>query len=166
VETPRGAFTTTLTLANGLTLEDSHVAIATLDTGKAFGSSAAGRLSYRVVEDGVAGDWQPLATLVRLPAIHDLKCPPVPARSCRLTGSDLFLLDALSNNPAFENAVRVPDGFPGSTLTVPHPMDGRLFVKLRDDPSVVNPLICPVKTSTSAPVAQAPAEAREPPPGG
>jgi hypothetical protein len=161
VETPRGAFTTTLTLANGLTLEDSHVAIATLDTGKAFGPSAAGRLRYRVVADGVAGDWQPLVTLVRLPAIRDVNCPPVPARSCRLSGSNLFLLDALANNAAFENAVQVPAGFPGSTLTVPHPMDGKLFVKLRDDPSAINPLIISVRTSASGPMARAPAWAEE-----
>ena len=35
-------------------------------------------------------------------------------------------------------AVQVPDGFPGYALPVPHPKDGRLFVKLRDDPAVIN----------------------------
>ena len=166
VETPHGAFTTTLTLASGLTLEDSEVAIATLDTGKAFGSSAAGRLRYRIVEGGVAGDWQPLAILVRLPAIHDVKCPPDPARPCRLTGSNLFLLDALSNNPAFDHPVQIPDGFPGATLTVPRPADGRLFVKLRDDPSAINPVTFPARTSTSSLVPHAPAEADARPGGG
>lgn len=149
VETPRGAFTTTLTLSSGLTLEDAQVAIATLDTGKAFGSSAAGRLRYRIVEDGVAGDWQPLATLVRLPTLEELKCPPYPERPCKLIGADLFLLELLSNDPAFAHAIRIPDGFPGSVLTVPHPTDGRLFVKLRDDPSAINPVAFPVKTSAS-----------------
>jgi hypothetical protein len=159
VETPRGAFIATLTLSNGLTLEDAQVAIATLDTGKAFGSSAAGRLRYRIVEDGVAGDWQPLATLVRLPTLQELKCPPNPERPCKLIGVDLFLLDALSVDPAFEHPVRIPDGFPGSVLTVPHPTDGRLFVKLRDDPSAINPVAFPVKVSASearaAPTVQA-----------
>jgi hypothetical protein len=157
VETPRGEFTTMLTLANGLTLADAQVAIATLDTGKAFGPSAAGRLSYRLVVDGVAGDWQPLATLVRLPGIREVNCPPAPARPCRLTGSSLFLLDALANNAAFENAVQVPDGFAGSALSVPRPVDGRLFVKLRDDPSAINPLIVPVKPPAPSPVARGPA---------
>ncbi|MDB5483607.1 MAG: putative lipoprotein [Caulobacteraceae bacterium] len=151
VETPRGAFTTTLTLSNGLTLEDSQVAIATLDTGRAFGSSAAGRLRYRIVEDGVAGDWQPLATLVRLPTLEALKCPADRERPCKLIGADLFLLDALSNDPAFEHVVRIPDGFPGSVVTVPHPTDGRLFVKLRDDPSAVDTVTFPVKASASTP---------------
>ncbi|HLZ83338.1 MAG TPA: hypothetical protein VKQ54_07195 [Caulobacteraceae bacterium] len=150
VATPHGAFTTSITLSNGLTLEDSQVAIATLDTGRAFSSSAAGRLRYRIVEDGVAGDWQPLATLVRLPTLQELKCPPDPGRSCRLFGADLFLLDALSNDPAFQHPVRVPDGFPGSVLTVPHPTDGRLYVKLRDDPASVIPVAFPAKASAPA----------------
>jgi hypothetical protein len=150
VETPGGAFTATLTLANGLTLEDSEVAIATLDTGKVFGPSAAGRLRYRIVEDGSPGDWQPLATLVRLPRLHDLKCPPDRERPCKLVGSDLFLLDALAGDPGFEHEIRVPEGFPGSVLSVPHPTDGRLFVKLRDDPTAINPVVFSVKASALA----------------
>jgi hypothetical protein len=151
VATPHGAFMTTLTLSDGLTLEDSRVAIATLDTGKAFVSSAGGPLRYRIVEDGVAGDWQPLATLVRLPIFRELKCPPEPARACKLTGANLFLLDALSNDPAFAHAIRVPAGFAGTVLAVPRPTEGKLFVKLRDDPSAVNPVALPLKASTATP---------------
>jgi hypothetical protein len=32
----------------------------------------------------------------------------------------------------------VPDGFPGYSLPVPHPAEGRLYVRLRDDPGVIN----------------------------
>jgi hypothetical protein len=32
----------------------------------------------------------------------------------------------------------VPEGFAGYTLAVPHPSAGRLYVKLHDDPSVIN----------------------------
>jgi hypothetical protein len=35
--------------------------------------------------------------------------------------------------------VSVPDGFLGSAMPVPHPSAGTLFLKLRDDPQVVNP---------------------------
>jgi hypothetical protein len=35
--------------------------------------------------------------------------------------------------------VLVPDGFLGSALPVPHPTAGPLYVKLRDNPSVINP---------------------------
>jgi len=32
----------------------------------------------------------------------------------------------------------VPDGFLGNALPVPHPKDASLYVKLRDNPSVIN----------------------------
>ena len=55
------AFSTSLSLANrGLTLADAKVAVATFDPAKAFGFSAFGPLKFRVVNKGVAGDWQPL----------------------------------------------------------------------------------------------------------
>jgi hypothetical protein len=139
VATQDEGFTTTLSLANGgMTLENSQVALATLDPAKAFGDSAFGPLKFRVVDRGSQGDWQSLATLVRLPALHDLKCPEAVSQQCRLSGSNLFLVDAIATNPEFTGAVEVPDGFPGYVLPVPHPQDGQLYVKLRDDPSVVN----------------------------
>jgi hypothetical protein len=43
---------------------------------KAFGPSASGPLRLRAVApDGTAGDWLPLATLVRLPTLTALTCP-------------------------------------------------------------------------------------------
>ena len=84
------------------------------------------------------GDWQPLATLVRLPELHDLKCPAGADEQCRLSGSNLFLVDSVASDPEFDHPVEVPDGFPGYVLPVPHPEGGQLYVKLRDDPSVVN----------------------------
>jgi len=133
-------FSTTLTLTNGgMTLENSKVAVATLDPGKAFGSSAFGPLQFRVVTStGVPGDWQKLGTLVRLPVLRDLKCPSTPDLACKLSGSNLFLVEAVSSDPGFSHPVQVPDGFPGYTMPVPHPTDGNLYVKLRDDPAVVN----------------------------
>jgi hypothetical protein len=132
-------FSTALTLTNGgVTLEDSKVAVATLDPAKVFGPSAFGPLQFRVVAGGVPGDWQPLATLVRLPVLRDLKCPATPELACKLSGANLFLVDSVSNDPKFTHPVQVPDGFPGYTMPVPHPTDGNLYVKLRDDPSVVN----------------------------
>lgn len=139
VATADEAFSTTLSLDNGgMTLENSTVALATLDPAKAFGSSAFGPLKFRVVENGAEGDWQPLATLVRLPELRDLKCPADDAEQCRLSGSNLFLVDAVASDPAFANPVQVPDGFPGYILPVPRPEGGQLYLKLRDDPSVVN----------------------------
>ena len=56
-----------------------------------FGMAAFGPLQFRMVVNGVSGDWQPLATLVRLPVLKDLTCPSRPELACKLTGSDLFL---------------------------------------------------------------------------
>jgi hypothetical protein len=122
----------------GITLVDAHVAVATLDPAKAFGPSAYGPLQFRITSRDAAGDWQPLATLVRLPTLSDLKCPATRELACKLSGANLFLVESVSNNPQFDHAVQVPDGFPGNALPVPRPTDGQLYVKLRDDPSVVN----------------------------
>jgi hypothetical protein len=139
VATVDGAFSTLLSLSAGtLTLADSHVAVARLDPAKAFGPSAFGPLRFRVVADGVPGSWMPLATLVRLPRLVSLECPGTSEVACRLSGSDLFLIDSVSADAQFHNPIQVPDGFPGNTLPVPHPVAGELFVRLRDDPAVVN----------------------------
>jgi hypothetical protein len=130
---------TTLTLANGgLTLENAQVAVATLDPAKAFGGSAFGPLKYRVSARGVAGDWQPLATLVRLPRLTELTCPATPELACKLAGTNLYLIDAVSGSAKFAHPVAVPDGFLGTALPVPHPAGGALYVKLRDNPAVVH----------------------------
>jgi hypothetical protein len=145
VATVQGAYLATLTFANGLTLEDSQVALATLDTGKAFASSASGPLRFRVIERGIASDWQPLATLVRLPAIGDLQCPDSSDQPCKLTGSKLFLMDSVSSDLQFDHPTQVPEGFPSYVLKVPHPTAGHLYVKLHDDPSVVNSVLFPAE---------------------
>jgi hypothetical protein len=130
---------TTLSIANGgITLENSKVAVATLDPTKALGSSAFGPLIFRTVVNGVAGDWQPLATLVRLPLLRELKCPASAELACKLSGANLFLVQAVSSDADFKHAVEVPDGFPGYSLPVPHPVNDVLYVKLRDDPTVVS----------------------------
>jgi hypothetical protein len=138
VATSDGGASTTLTSANGLMFADAQIAVATLDPAKALGASGYGALRYRIVEDGVPGAWQPLATLVRLPALKSLKCPSSQEQSCELSGSALFLIDAVSRRPDFDRVVQVPEGFAGYTLAVPHPSGGRLYVKLHDDPSVIN----------------------------
>jgi hypothetical protein len=130
---------TMLGFDNGaLTLLDAQVAVATLDPGRAFGPSAFGALQFRIITRDAVGDWQPLATLVRLPSLSDLKCPATRELACRLSGANLFLVDSVSSNPQFDHAIQVPEGFTGNALPVPRPIDGQLYIRLRDDPSVVN----------------------------
>jgi hypothetical protein len=139
VATVDESYSSTLTLSNGgVTLENSKVAVARLDPAKAFGPSAFGPLQFRVIVNGVPGDWQRLATLVRLPVLKEIKCPATVDLACKLSGSNLFLVDSVSSDPKFMHPVQVPDGFPGYSMPVPHPMDGNLYVRLRDDPTVVN----------------------------
>ncbi len=139
VATTDGAAAATLTFADGLILQDAKVALATLDTGK-FGASTFGPLRFRIVDGGTAGDWQPLASLVRLPAVQGATCPPDAGANCQLVGNRLFLIAALSDNPHFDNPVTVPEGFTSPVLAVPHPRAGRLYVKLRDAPEVIDRL--------------------------
>lgn len=132
---------TTLSLANGgLTLENVQVAVATLNPTKAFGSSTFGPLKFRVNVKGVTSDWQPLANLVRLPMLKELKCPATPELACKLIGANLFLIESVSSDAQFTHPVSVPDGFLGSALPVPHPSAGSLYVRLRDNPQIVNPI--------------------------
>lgn len=137
----------------GLALENTHVAVATLNPSKAFGASAFGPLKFRVTTKGVAGDWQPLADLVRLPALKELECPAAPDAPCKLSGSNLYLIDSVAADARFTAPVEVPEGFLGSALPVPHPGGGGLYVKLRDNPSVANPITLTAQQAPAAPVA-------------
>jgi hypothetical protein len=103
-----------------------------------------------VSADGAAGDWIPLGTLVRLPGFKDLRCPRSPAKSCTLTGSNLFLAASIGATPNFDGATDVPPDFTGTQLSVPHPVNGNLYLRLRDDPPTVQTLVLPVMPMTAA----------------
>lgn len=141
-----GSYDVLLSLADGnLVLEDSQSVLAVLDPLKNFGPSAFGPLQFRAVsEDGSKGDWQPLANLVRVPALKDVHCPGAPDQQCTLSGSNLFLLDSVASDPQFKNMISVPAGFVNSTLRVPRPNGTLLYIKLRDDPATVDTVALPV----------------------
>ncbi len=140
VATEDGLASVTFSLASGqLVLQDARTAIGTLDPAKSFGASAFGKLHLRpILADGSAGDWVPLATLVRLPAFAGYSCPPDAAQACTLTGTGLYLLESVAADPQFAKPVVVPDGFAAGVLEVPHASNGQLFARLRDDPAVVS----------------------------
>ncbi len=142
VATEDGMASVTFSLSSGeLVLQDAKTAIATLDPLKAFGASAFGPLEVRpILADGSTGDWQKLATLVRLPAVTALNCPADPNAACSLAGTGLYLIDSIAADAQFAHPAIVPDGFAGTTLEVPHSLGGQLYVKLRDNPAVVNTL--------------------------
>lgn len=156
-----GGGVTTLDARHGLELEDAQVLLASFDTGAALAPSTFGPLRFRIVSNGDAGDWQPLATLVRLPVVRELKCPPPRGSACELSGSGLFLIDSLAATPSFDHPTAVPAGFTGDTLRVPHTASGRLYIKLRDDPSSISELAVSLKepdhlSKAAAPVTRSP----------
>lgn len=122
-----------------LTQQDPKTVLASLDPMKLLGPSAFGPLKFRPVSaDGVEGDWQPLANLVRIPDLKGVRCVVEPEKQCTLVGDKLFLIDTVSTDPEFTNAIAVPDGYVDATLAIPAVKVNTLYLKLRDDPGVVD----------------------------
>jgi len=146
VATADESFTVMLSFGTGsLVLRDSESLVATLEPLKAFGPSAFGPLQFRSVDpEGGKGDWQPLAVLVRLPVLKEIRCSASPDKPCQLTGNNLYLIDSVASDPQFTHTVPVPTGFLDATLSVPHPGETGLYLKLRDDPSAVSTATLPV----------------------
>jgi hypothetical protein len=161
-----GSFRTVLSLADGsLMLQDAKTALATVDLLARFGPSAFGPIRARAVSaDGVAGDWMPLGTLVRLPAFKELRCSHAASKPCTLTGTNLFLAASVAATQDFANATEIPPGFTGAQLAVPHPANGVLYLMLRDDPQTVQTLSLPVTVIAPPipPASQTPAAQSQP----
>ena len=131
-----------------LTLQDSKTVFAVLDPMKLLGPSAFGPLKFRpVTADGVDGDWQLLVNLVRVPTLKGIRCVPAPEKQCTLNGDKLFLLDSVSTDADFANAVSVPEGFVEDALAIPPTRAKTLFIKLRDDPDTVDTVTLPMLTA-------------------
>jgi len=168
-----GGFRTVLSLADGgLILEDARTVMGSLEPLARFGPSAFGPVQVRVLAaNGIAGDWLPLGTLVRLPGFKDLRCSRAVSRPCALTGANLFLATAFSASQDFSNATEVPPEFSGTQMIVPHPANGVLYIKLRDDPATIHALTLPVTVaagearlaSTTPPLATVPAASQSTP---
>ena len=133
-------------MASGtLILQNHHTLVGTLNPLKAFGTSAFGPLRLRAVDpDGTAGDWIPLITLVRLPTLDDVHCPWEASQPCTVTGSGLYLVDSIATDADFTNPTDVPEGFIGTTLSLPRPSKTGFYLKLRDDPTAANTVTIPV----------------------
>jgi hypothetical protein len=81
-----------------------------------------------------------------------------------LSGTNLFLATSFAATPDFDNPADVTPQFTGTQLTVPHPVNGVLYVKLRDDPATVQTLTLPVTPmqTVTLPAAPGPAPAAAP----
>jgi hypothetical protein len=156
VATAGETFRAELTFASGkLTLQDPQTVLAVLDPLKELGPSGFGPLKFRPVDaSGVAGDWRPLITVVRVPTLTEIRCTAAPEKQCTLNGDKLFLLDAVSVDPQFSQFVQVPEGFMNSSLSIPPVAGKTLYVKLRDNPAVVSEATVPVLTAPASSDAQ------------
>jgi hypothetical protein len=131
IGTVDGRATALIQAGKGYDLQDTTTGIVAFVPADALGPVGYGPLRFRVVRDGVASGWTPLATVVRLPEIRTAKC----ARAeCTLTGSRLFLIQTLGTTAEFRDPQAVPDGFVGSDLAARPGADGRIFLRLRDAP--------------------------------
>ncbi|MDE1177254.1 MAG: hypothetical protein PW789_11720 [Edaphobacter sp.] len=166
IASPDDALHTTLSVSSGsLILQNSHTILGTLDPLKSFGTSGFGPLRLRPVSpDGTAGDWIPLATLVRLPSLDNIHCPSDPSAGCTLTGSSLYLVDAVAIDSAFTTPVDVPEGFVGNTINLPRPPKSGFYLKLRDEPESSNLVNLPVQIQRGTQPAPTPAPAVAAPP--
>ena len=145
VATVDASYSASLSLDDGtLIAQDAQTVMAVFDPLKSLGPSAFGPLHFRPVEGNAKGDWQPLATLVRFPQLKELRCPESPDKPCTLYGSNLFLITAVASDPEFKRSAPVPVGFGEASFSVPRPEGASLYIKLRDDPSSVNPATLPV----------------------
>jgi hypothetical protein len=142
----------TLSVSEGnLVLQNPHTLLATLDPLKAFGTSAFGPLRLRPVSpDGTTGDWLPLVTLVRLPTFTALRCPADTTQPCTLTGSSLYLVDSIATDSTFTTPTTVPEGFVGTSLTLPRPAKTGFYLRLRDDPTATNTVNLPILPQTAS----------------
>jgi hypothetical protein len=146
VATADNAFDVLLSLPDGnLVLQDSQTVLAMLDPLKSFGPSAFGSLHFRAIDaSGTKGDWVPLANLVRIPSLKEVRCPDSPDKQCTLSGTNLFLIESIASDSQFKHESPVPLGFADQALSVPRPNGTLLYIKLRDDPSTVNRAALPV----------------------
>jgi hypothetical protein len=124
---------------------DAQSVLATLDPTKMLGPAAFGPLQFRPIEaNGAKGDWQSLATVVRVPTLKEIRCPDAAEKPCSLVGSNLFLLDGVASDSQFKDFISVPAGYVNDSLNVPRPYGTRLYIKLRDDPGTVATVALPV----------------------
>lgn len=129
IEIAAGDGTRRLTIASGAVQRVADdVVVATIAPQAAFGPAVSGELRIRAWRGGAAGDWQKLATLVRLPVLTGIECRD----ACTVTGRDLFLIAAIGTAPDMTGAVTLPGGFVGTSVSVPRGGDGTLYLKLHD----------------------------------
>lgn len=136
-----------LAATDAVTLLDPSSAIISFEPARLLGSGAFGRLRMRTRLDGRDSAWLDIGTLVRTPRLTSLSCPPAVSQPCQLNGEQLYLLDAVSGDPAFSAATRVAFATLATSLMVSRPTADRLFLRLHDAPDADAAVDLPARTS-------------------
>jgi hypothetical protein len=87
-------------------------------------------------EDAMSAEGAPAAGAAAQPATASVA-------SCSLEGTGLYFVDSVSTDEAFTNPIHVPEGFVGSSITVPPPTGAVYYLRLRDDPKNVDTVSLP-----------------------
>jgi hypothetical protein len=117
-----------------LRLQDASVAIADLVPAAVLGSAGYGPARFRLVKDGLPGEWRPLGTVARLPVIRAVSCGEADGR-CTLNGTSLYLLRSIVPAGSPGEATPIQDGFTGDTVQIARSPARRWRVELRDAPA-------------------------------
>ncbi len=159
---PTPAFTPCWRLSDGsLMLEDARYR-----SGPAWSRSRAsaprhsGRCACApIAADGAAGRLGSAGDVCAHARIQGIALPAMPsAKPCMLSGTDLFLAASFASTLRRSTTRRMfRPQFTGTQLVVPHPVNGVLYLKLRDDPATVQTLTLPV-TPVALPVQKLPSE--------
>ncbi|MFO1467392.1 MAG: hypothetical protein U1F35_13295 [Steroidobacteraceae bacterium] len=83
--------------------------------------------------------------------MSDLRCPEAADSPCNLSGANLFLIDSIAASDRFTGSGEGADGFLGNSIDVPRPAGDQIYLKLRDDPAVINPVSLGVRRDPPAP---------------
>jgi len=134
IATADGRATGMIKAGKGYDLQDATTGIVAFAPTETLGALAYGPVRFRIWHDDVPSNWTPLATIVRLPDISSISCP---ARDkCQVTGDRLFLVKAIGASEQAEALQAIPDGFVNPRITTTAARDGRIFLQLRDAPTV------------------------------
>ena len=119
----------------GYDLQDATTGIVSFVPREALGASVHGPLRFRILRAaGDASRWAALGSAIRLPDVQTIACTP--AKVCTVTGSRLFLIEAIAANDRFDAAQAIPDGYTDGAvdvpLTAPVEAGGALYLRLRD----------------------------------
>ena len=112
-----------------------------LAAGPADSEAASGPLAHD--PDEVAAPARDAATAQDSPVAPAAAPAAAQAATCTLTGTGLYFVDSIATDEAFTSPTRVPEGFVGTSITVPPPTGAAYYLRLRDDPAAIDTLTLP-----------------------